>query len=299
MAEKDWHDLMKRGRFEEAWAICDRDIRERRGNGHLLHHGPRHLQNIWDGTPLAGRRVLIRCYHGLGDSLQFVRYVPMVRDIAAETTLWIQSALVELVRPSLPGVRLLPLDDGAPPVSFDVDIEIMELPHAFRTTLATIPASALQPVPTGERQRNTAIVGLQWTAGNWDEDRSVPFDEIESLLTTPGVSFVPLKERLDACERERFTPTPPVDLVGMARRVAACDLVISVDTMVAHLSGSLHVPTWTLLKHDADWRWLADCSDTPWYPSMRLYRQSARRRWRPVISRVLEDLTRLFRRLER
>jgi hypothetical protein len=99
-------------------------------------HWPRHLQYIWDGTPLAGKRVLVRCYHGLGDTLQFIRYAPLIKTIAREVIVLAQPALLPLLR-TMRGIdRLLPLHNGAPDVEYDVDVESMKLPHIFRTTLA-------------------------------------------------------------------------------------------------------------------------------------------------------------------
>ena len=132
-----WLRHARRGDFDAAWRASDR-ILERAG-----HHDwtiPRHQQQIWDGSPLAGQRVLIRCYHGLGDTIQFVRYVPLVRALAREVIVWAQPALVPLLR-TVSGIgRLLPLRDGTPEVDYDVDVEVMELAHVFRTTLETIPS---------------------------------------------------------------------------------------------------------------------------------------------------------------
>src|SRR3712207_6559067 len=140
---------MRRGEFEAAWALSDAVLRARAGVP--CWHLPRHLQYIWDGTPLAGKRVLVRCYHGLGDTIQFIRYVPLVSAIAAEVIVWAQPALIPILR-TVRGIgRLLPLHTGAPAVEYDLDVEVMELPHVFRTTLATLPAEVpylhVEPVP--------------------------------------------------------------------------------------------------------------------------------------------------------
>ena len=288
VAGADWHALMKRGDFEAAWRICDRWIQQQ---GVIpMHEVPRHLQTIWDGTPLHGARVLVRCYHGLGDTLQFLRFVPQLAALAAETTLWIQPALIELVGAVLPSVRLLPLHDGTPDVPFDVDVEIMELPHVFRASLATIPPP-LRYLPHSPPDDHTApVIAIKWSAGDWDSDRSIPFDRLEPLLAAPGVTFVPLQKELTMRERAWFHDAPSLDVSGVAHQIAASDLVITVDSLTAHLAGSLAVPTWTLLKFDADWRWLEHRRDSPWYPSMRLYRQPGPGTWTPVLDQVLEDI---------
>jgi len=132
-----WMQHMRRGDFEAAWRVSDRVLRVR--SGVPCDHLPRHLQYFWDGRPLDGKRVLIRCYHGLGDTIQFVRYAPFVRARAREVILWVQPKLFPLFR-SVPGIDLLlPLHDGLPDVDFDTSVEIMELPHVFRTTTSTIP----------------------------------------------------------------------------------------------------------------------------------------------------------------
>src|SRR3712207_7208710 len=116
---------MRRGEFEAAWALSDAVLRARAGVP--CWHLPRHLQYVWDGTPLAGRRVLVRCYHGLGDTLQFVRFVPPLRAVAEEVTLWVQPTLLPLLA-TMHGIGpCAPLHDGVPDVPYDVDVEVMEL----------------------------------------------------------------------------------------------------------------------------------------------------------------------------
>jgi hypothetical protein len=132
---------MRRGDFASAWELSDRILRARAGVP--CWHLPRHEQWIWNGDPLGGKRVLVRCYHGLGDTAQFIRYLPALRRITREVYLWVQAELIPLVE-RVPGVdRILPLHDGTPEIDYDVDVEIMELAHVFRTTLDTIPTTFL------------------------------------------------------------------------------------------------------------------------------------------------------------
>jgi hypothetical protein len=133
-----WMRHMRRGDFAGAWEISDAVLRLRAGLacGHL----PRHFQRVWDGEPLAGKRVLIRCYHGLGDTIQFIRYAPLVKQSAARVSVWAHPALLGLLR-SVRGIdELLPLHAGEPEIARDVDVEVMELPHVFRSTVQTLPA---------------------------------------------------------------------------------------------------------------------------------------------------------------
>jgi hypothetical protein len=255
---------------------------------------PRHQQQIWDGTPLHGR-VLIRCYHGLGDTLQFIRYAPLVRARSAEVVVWAQPALLPLLGTVAGISRVLPLHDGDPGVACDVDVEIMELPFVFRTTLDTIPA-AVPYLDAGPRQPATderLRVGVMWRAGDWNSARSIPFDLVRMWLDVPGIRWQSLQHpaRLDEAD-SRLELCPVDNIWRLARAMCALDLVISVDTMSAHLAGALGLPAWTLLPRQPDWRWLHNRTDTPWYPTMRLFRQS-RSGWTAMAGDVRDALNAL------
>jgi hypothetical protein len=287
-----WLEHMRRGEFKAAWALSDAVLRARAGV--LCWHLPRHQQYVWDGTPLDGKRVLVRCYHGLGDTIQFIRYAPLLKAIGATLLVWAQPALLPLLRTRRDIDWLLPLHDGTPEVAYDVEVEIMELPHAFRTTLATIPAEVpylyVDPLPLPRAGR--LAVGLVWRAGGWDARRSIPFARLAPLLDVPGLAWYILQRGPGLDERPAgFGILPDVrDLLAEARLIRGLDLVIAVDTMVAHLAGALGAPVWTLLPAQCDWRWLADRDDSPWYPSMRLFRQPRAGDWRTVIARVAAAL---------
>jgi hypothetical protein len=272
--------------------VSDAAVRARAGAA--VSHLPRHEQPVWDGRPLEGRRVLVRCYHGLGDTLQFIRYAPLLRRVAREVVVWAQPELVRLVE-TVEGVgRVLPLHDGAPEAEFDADVEVMELPHVFRSTEATIPARVpylrVPPAPRDPDER--LAVGLAWRAGGWDERRSVPVALLAPLAEIAGVALHVLQRGPGLEER------PPGfgavagsdDPWEAARTMRALDLVVTVDSMPAHLAGALGVPTWTLLHADPDWRWMRDRDDSPWYPTMRLFRQRRPGEWADVVRRVAERL---------
>ncbi len=293
-----WDMQMKRGRFESAWEISDAVLRARAGV--VSWHLPRHLQAIWNGASLKGRRVLIRCYHGLGDTIQFIRYAPLVRAEAKEVFVWAQPELI----PLLGGVEgidaLLPLHDGAPEIEYDVDVEIMELPHVFRTTIGTIPAEVpyihLDPLPVAGDARFT--VGIVWRSGEWDARRSIPFSLIATLGNIPDLSWHIFQRGPGLAERkEGFRVLAGSDdILEVAQRIFSLDLLISVDTMFAHLAGALGRPVWNLLHAGADWRWMEEREDSPWYPTMRLLRQKEGGDWKPVIARVAQELRKLARR---
>jgi hypothetical protein len=297
----EWTREMRRGDWEAAWRVCDRVREQRRGreprdpaSGKWL---PRHLQWIWDGTPLAGRRVLVRCYHGLGDTIQFIRFVPALRRSATHVTLWAQSQLLPLLQ-TVPGVdALLPLHDGACPARCDVDIEIMELAHALRVTPATLPGE-VPYIHVPARRYSSAPeqrprIGLVWQSGSWDERRSVEPELMRRLTRVAGVCWKILQRGPALSRWPDGADEKPIirNILEEAAELRSLDLLITVDTLSAHLAGALGVRTWTLLPSPADWRWMEDREDTPWYPTMRLFRQETPGDWEPVIARVARELT--------
>ena len=276
---------MRRGDFAAAWRISDALLAARRATAPDWRV-PRHEQSIWDGRPLRGRRVLVRCYHGLGDTVQCARFLPELAELAREVAVWVQPPLLPLLRRLGRPLQLLPLHDGTPEVDYDVDIEIMELTHALRTTLRWLPGQipyfdvAAEPRPgAGARRR----IGLVARAGGWDPRRNVPPELMSALTTVPGVQWCNLQ--LESPLAQAVDISTP-DVLTLAARLRGLDLVITVDTMMAHLAGALGVPTWTLLPADADWRWMVGRADSPWYPTMRLFRQPAPGDWESVLARV-------------
>lgn len=281
-----WTEAMRRGDFAAAWEISDGLLLARREADQTRL--PRRCQSIWDGSAVEGKRVLVRCYHGLGDTLQFIRYAPLLKQIAAEVIVWVQPALIPLLR-GVTGIdRMLPLHDGVPEVEYDVDVEVAELPYVFRTTLATIPARVpyLFVEPATLASDGRLRVGLIWQSGDWDERRSVPFSHLRRLARVRGVAWHILQRDGGAAgwDGELGVISGGENPLDDARVMRALDLVISVDTMTAHLAGALGVKTWTLLPCDADWRWMLERRDSPWYPTMRLFRQPAPGRWDLVIN---------------
>lgn len=288
----DWFAHMRRGDFAAAWRVSDAILR--RHAGVPCWHLPRHEQYVWDGTPLDGKRVLIRCYHGLGDTLQFIRYAPAVKAAAAEVTVWAQPALIPLLRTARGIDRLVPLHDGACTAEYDVDVEVMELSHVFRSTIGTLPREVpyLHAEPAPLERDGRLQVGIVWKAGEWDERRSVPFPLLAPLADVEGVRLHVLQRGagLAECDAGFGALSGSDDVLECARVMRALDLVVTVDSMPAHLAGALGVPVWTLLHADPDWRWMDDRDDSPWYPTMRLFRQPSPGAWAPVIARIAAEL---------
>lgn len=289
-----WTEAMRRGDFASAWAISDRVLVERACRGHECAHLPRHEQFVWDGSPLEGRRLFVRCYHGLGDTLQFVRLLALPRLRAVEITLWVQPALIKLLQ-TVRGIdRLLPLHEGNPDVDYDVDVEIMELPHAMRLGVEELPGPMPyiyvpgipgSAVPASHRRR----VGVCWSAGEWDPKRSLSPSDMQPWTSLTNIRWFSLQYPPAPCA----LPAAPIasqDIAEMAARMQLLDLIITVDTMTAHLAGALGLPVWLLLPYEADWRWMLGREDSPWYPTMRLFRQPRSGDWKTVVEQVRGEL---------
>jgi hypothetical protein len=265
----------------------------------------------WDGRPLDGRAILLWCEQGLGDALQFARYAPLVQRHGGRVLLQCPGLLRALFR-TLPGVDHL-LTEGEALPSFDVHAPLLSLPALVGTTLATVPAEVpyLSADPArveAWRQRLAAVpglrVGVAWQGNphhKWDRHRSVPLTAFAPLARVTGVRLVSLqkgpgaeqlpalKDRLRVVDfGDEFGASGPYpDTAALMR---CLDLVVTVDTATAHLAGALAVPVWVPLSTIVDWRWLLGRQDSPWYPSMRLFRQTQLGDWAPVFDRMAEEL---------
>ncbi len=290
---------MRTGAFDVAWAVSDTVLGARDPATRDDPTLPYHLRWLWDGRALEGRRVLVRCYHGLGDTLQFCRYLPLLRSRVAELTLEAQPELIPLLR-SPPGPdRLIPFRPETPAPASECDIEIMELAHALRLVPHGAPYLAAEPLP---RPAGDMLVGLCWQAGGWDPARSVPLPALAPLGRVPGVRLISL-QRGPGLNELAAAGAPQVldtgdrssDVMAVARLLATLDLVVTVDTMIAHLAGALGRPTWLLLQAEADWRWMSG-RQSLWYDSIRLYRQTRPGQWADPLTQVQADFFELIRR---
>ncbi|HBG27057.1 MAG: hypothetical protein A2Y10_08400 [Planctomycetes bacterium GWF2_41_51] len=297
MNEKDlalkWKFHITNGDFESAWKINDIIFNLHRQKN--LNTIPRHFQIIWNGSSLNNKTVLIRCYHGLGDTIQFIRYLPLVEAVASKTFVWVQPELIKLLETMKTKAVFLPLNNESPPVEYDVDIELMELPYIFRTNINNIPANVpyLHIDAQADDKTNAIKAGIVWKSGDWDKYRSIPYDQIISLSKIKDLDLYILQKGSGLIERtEDFgILSGSEDVYKAARIIKSLDVVISVDTMIPHLAGALGVPVWLLLNSKSDWRWLDKRSDSPWYPTMRIFRQETFGKWDSVINEVKRELS--------
>jgi len=305
--------LLARGDFAQGWPMYEWRWRNK-------GTPPRGFaQPQWAGEDIRGRTILLHAEQGLGDTLHFVRYAPLVAARGARVVLEVQAPLVRLLAPLRDeGVADI-VAKGDPLPAFDLHCPLLSLPLAFGTRMDTIPAAIpyLHP-PVAEVEtwgRRLAAeggrvlrVGLVW-AGNprkevpganaVDRRRSIALAQLAPLAGTPGVRFYSLQKGDEAAAQAK-APPPGLDLVDhmdavgdfadTAAFLRHLDLVVGVDTSVIHLAGALGKPVWVLSRFDGCWRWLTGRDDSPWYPTLRLYRQEEPANWTPAIERLAADL---------
>ncbi len=267
----------------------------------------------WRGPGRAGERVLVMNDHGFGDTIQFCRYLPLMVAAGAEPTFLCPPRLHRLLS-SLPGVRLI--GERPPSERFDAQIAVSSLPRAFATRIDSVPVSGPYLAAEPERARNWAArigaegfkVGIVWQGNpnpEADMARSVPLAAFAPLAAIAGVRLISLQVGYGV---EQLADLPagmrvetlgddfdagPDGFVDTAAAMAALDLVVTCDTSVAHLAGALARPTWVALKQVAEWRWLRDRDDSPWYPTLRLFRQTRRADWGDVFAAMAAELATL------
>jgi hypothetical protein len=288
-----WDCHMLAGDFELAWRESDA----------IAQRGNPDPHRFWDGRPFTGRRVILRCLHGLGDTLQFVRYAPLIRRQAKSLILEAQPKLEDLLREAQLADRVITW--GATETAWDQQVEVTELPRIFRTTIHSIPNRVPYiDVPFHSRAREfdprgLLRVGVVWASSAYNPARSIPIRQMAGLFATPGVSFVSLQAGVEAAEVEPWAgqvtilPEAFTGIFATAQTIKNLDLVITVDTMTAHLAGAMGRPVWTLLPFECDWRWMLARADSPWYPTMRLFRQQRTGDWKPAMDAVQRELTAL------
>ena len=294
--------LLRLGDFEAGWREYEWRWKRRQTPPRSFQQPP------WDGSPLGGRTILLHSEQGLEDTIQFIRYAPLVKQSGGSVVVECQAALARLLEGARGIDQLVAAGSLLP--EFDVHAPLLSLPLLLGTTVETIPRQAhyleVRPEMVERwRQRISSDgrfkVGLAW-AGNAthpnDQNRAFTPDQFAPLEGIPGVAFFSLQEGPQAGQLSAAPPgleITPLDeesrqITDTAAIILNLDLVITVDTLAAHLAGALGKPVWTLLSFVADWRWLLDREDSPWYPTMRLFRQPRPGDWKAVMERAREAL---------
>ena len=307
---------LRLGDWEHGWTNYEPRWRFRE-----VHRSPRAFRKPrWRGELLRGERVLLHAEQGLGDTIQFCRYVAMVVARGGRPILQVQPAVERLTR-SLSAMRAGAAETavlGSSQPEFDLECPLMSLPAVFETTPDTVPwqGAYLGADPDLVRARHKQFpdagmplrVGVAW-AGNprykADSQRSMHLETLLPLLRTPGITWVSLQKGPGAAQVADLPTDVFVwdgssedsDLGETAALVATLDLVITTDTCIAHLAGAMAKPVWIILPHLSDWRWMQDRETTPWYPTARLFRQSAPGDWTGVMNRVASQLSGLCNRV--
>ncbi len=294
------------GNFEKGW----RDYEARWRVPALKLHRPGFTQPMWDGrSDIAGKTILLHAEQGLGDTILFARFIEPVAAKGARVILAAQEALAPLAR-SMPGVAQV-FTSGDPLPDFDLHASIGSLPLAFDATLESIrcevgylraPTDSETIASLDNSDSARPLVGVCW-AGNPahsnDRNRSIPLSAFERLFRIPGARFVSLQQNLRAGDDSILARFDNIDLAAIhkgssladtAALISRLDLVITVDTAIAHLAGAVHSPVWVLLPFRAYWVWLRHRADSPWYSTARLFRQKRPGDWEGVLEQVGEAL---------
>lgn len=265
----------------------------------------------WDGHPIPDKNLLIHTEQGTEEVIQFARYLPLAAQRCKNLILACSVELMPILS-TIPGVAQIREKENIGVAEFDTYLALASLPHVFGTTLETIPATLpyVDAAVLRRRKNNPSLllkeseyprIGLVWSGSpnnRTNRHRSCPFNEFLPILTIPEISFYDLQRG----ERDKDLSDVPShicaqnmepqlgDFGDLAVIIDQLDLVVSVDTSVAHLAGALGKPIWVLLSHVAEWRWMLEGETTPWYPTMRLFRQTRPGDWSGVIERVVEAL---------
>ena len=264
-------------------------------------------QPVWDGLDFTSKTLLVYTEQDLGDSIQFIRYIPMVKKLGGRL----------IVECNQPGLKLLfttvsEIDElfviGEKLPDFDLQIPLMSLPRIFQTIPETIPTeipylsvpkSIEFPIPLP--LENNIKVGICWQTSSNNETskgRSCPVEYLEEIINIDTVNFYILQKEVSVGDNEWLKSQTQIhnlgssfnDLADTAAAIKQLDLVITIDTVIAHLAGALSKPVWVMLNFDSDWRWLTDREDSPWYPTMRLFRQPKIGDWGSVFVEVKQAL---------
>jgi len=292
---------LQTGQFSPGWELLEHRDQARRDFGRARWHPKTHVEGV---------RVLLHSEQGLGDTLQFCRYASLVAACGAQVTLMVQQPLLGVMKTLCSGITVI-ADTPNPPPS-DLQCPLMSLPHAFRTSATSIPAKI--PYLAAERRRviewrerlgqSGFKIGICWHGSGLPAavGRAFPLGALAPIAQVPGVRLLSLQKGLGIEQLKQLPQDMCIEQLGpqfdagetgfldTAAVMECLDLIITCDTSVAHLAGALGRPTWIVLKHVSDWRWLTDRDDTPWYSSVRLFRQSSPGDWEGVFDAIRGNL---------
>jgi predicted O-linked N-acetylglucosamine transferase (SPINDLY family) len=269
----------------------------------------------WHGTePLHGKTLFVHAEQGLGDTLQFCRYADLAVARGARVVMSVHDELQEIIGGLNANIEVLGIAQR--PDRFDYQIPLLSLPHAFRTSLQTVPARVpyLHADPARVRRWRERLgghgfrIGIAWQGSTRKVDvgRSFPLRQFERIAAISGVRLISLQKGAGSEQLAQLPPSMLVEVLGdefdaggsafvdSAAVMKVCDLIITSDTSIAHLAGALGRPTWVALKLSPDWRWLLERPDSPWYPTLRLFRQAQRGDWQRVFDKMEAELRRLI-----
>jgi Flp pilus assembly protein TadD len=313
-AEAHWNlslALLLTGRLAEGW----KEYEWRRSPELQMMTYPHHYDlPRWDGSPFVGRRLLVHYEQGFGDTIQFIRYLPMVKARGGAVILEVRKPLVGLLH-GFPGIDELveASPDVKPAADFDMHVSLMDLPGIFGTTLDNVPADVpyLHADSAKARHWRTVLsgdhfkVGIVWSgspAYERNHVRSCSLEHFAPLAAVPGVKLYSLQKGAPAAQLKEFAGKIPVtdladhlhDFSDTAAVIEDLDLIISVDTCVPHLAGAMGKHVWLLLCSAPAWQWMLDRPDSPWYLTMRIFRQTQPDHWHDVFQQVTQELTALL-----
>jgi len=295
------------GNFDKAWPLYEYRLLSKEAQNKV-----RKRDGIqWKGQDIQGKVIYLYSEQGLGDSIQFMRYISSICQMGAQVNLEVQPGLITLAQSNFPGIKtVLP---GTDVKEYDYHCPLPSLPLAFKTNIQNIPSSHSYLMPDFDKVNAWNLrlggkwlprIGLVWSGNqnhNNDKNRSISLEQLMSFLPE-GYDYISLQKDIRP-EDLRIAQAKKLKLLGgelndFSDTAALCqcmDLVISVDTSVTHLSGAIGKKTWVLLPFSPDWRWMLERQDSPWYQSMKLYRQTERGQWPTVLNQLAADMTKVVR----
>lgn len=301
--------LLTIGNFENGWQLYEQRLKD------PTKAIPAFEQPQWLGDDdLSSKKILVHCEQGLGDSIQFCRYISLLNDMGAEVLFATQPVLATLMRGLKADFEIVDAEDSE--LDFDFHSPLMSLPLAFKTDADSVPDQVpyLDADPDlverwAERLGPEGFkIGICWQghAGKIDAGRSFPLQQFSDISSIPNVRLISLHKGAGEAQLDNLPQTMRIETLGpdfdaradafvdTAAVVTLCDLIITSDTAVAHLAGALGAPTWVVLKQIPDWRWMLDRPDSLWYPTMRLFRQTRDGDWNQVFAQLRSEVTRLL-----